>query len=122
MKALKEGVLLSTRLASLEERDDDSARFVAQGALAEALGFDSVWVGDSLVARPRLEPIAPLGALAARTSRIMLGTAVFLPAIRHPVQRSAFACNNRLPLARSPDARDRHGIQIFRHRTRAESF
>jgi alkanesulfonate monooxygenase SsuD/methylene tetrahydromethanopterin reductase-like flavin-dependent oxidoreductase (luciferase family) len=85
MKALKEGVLLSTRLASLEERDDDSARFVAQGALAEALGFDSVWVGDSLVARPRLEPIALLGALAARTSRIMLGTAVFLPAIRHPV-------------------------------------
>ena len=47
--------------------------------------MDSVWVGDSLVAKPRMEPLAVLGALAARTSRVRLGTAVLLPALRHPV-------------------------------------
>ena len=51
----------------------------------EEAGLDSVWVGDSLVAKPRLEPLATLGALAARTSKVRLGTAVLLPALRHPV-------------------------------------
>ena len=51
----------------------------------EEAGLDSVWVGDSLVAKPRLEPLATLGALAARTNRVRLGTAVLLPALRHPV-------------------------------------
>lgn len=52
---------------------------------AEALGFDSVWVGDSILARPRLEPLTTLAAVAARTQRVKLGTAVLLPALRHPV-------------------------------------
>ena len=51
----------------------------------EEAGLDSVWVGDSLVAKPRLEPLATLGALAARTKQVRLGTAVLLPALRHPV-------------------------------------
>ena len=37
--------------------------------------FDSVWVGDSLLAKPRLEAMVLLGALAARTRRVRLGTA-----------------------------------------------
>jgi alkanesulfonate monooxygenase SsuD/methylene tetrahydromethanopterin reductase-like flavin-dependent oxidoreductase (luciferase family) len=42
---------------------------------AEASGwFDSVWVGDNLVSRPRLEAIVTLSALAARTTRLQLGT------------------------------------------------
>lgn len=42
---------------------------------AEASGyFDSVWVGDNLTSRPRLEAIVTLSALAARTSRLELGT------------------------------------------------
>ena len=52
---------------------------------AEALGFDSVWVGDSLLARPRHEPLTLLAAAAARTRTVHLGTAVLLPAIRNPV-------------------------------------
>jgi len=52
---------------------------------AEDLGFSSVWIGDSLTARPRHEPLAVLAAVAARTRRIMLGTAVLLPALRNPV-------------------------------------
>jgi alkanesulfonate monooxygenase SsuD/methylene tetrahydromethanopterin reductase-like flavin-dependent oxidoreductase (luciferase family) len=43
--------------------------------LAEESGlFDSVWVGDNLTSRPRLEAIVTLSALAARTSRLELGT------------------------------------------------
>jgi alkanesulfonate monooxygenase SsuD/methylene tetrahydromethanopterin reductase-like flavin-dependent oxidoreductase (luciferase family) len=52
---------------------------------AENLGFDSVWVGDSLLARPRHDPLTLLAAVAARTQRVTLGTAVFLPALRNPV-------------------------------------
>jgi alkanesulfonate monooxygenase SsuD/methylene tetrahydromethanopterin reductase-like flavin-dependent oxidoreductase (luciferase family) len=37
--------------------------------------FDSVWVGDSLFAKPRLEAVTTLAAIAARTSRVKLGTA-----------------------------------------------
>jgi len=52
---------------------------------AEGLGFDSVWVGDSLLARPRHDPLTLLAAAAARTQKVQLGTAVFLPALRNPV-------------------------------------
>ena len=52
---------------------------------AEDLGFDSVWVGDLLLARPRHGPLTLLAAVAARTRKVTLGTAVFLPALRNPV-------------------------------------
>src|SRR3989449_11520592 len=42
---------------------------------AEASGaFDSLWVGDSLFAKPRLESLVLLSAMAARTRRVRLGT------------------------------------------------
>ncbi len=52
---------------------------------AEALGFHSVWVGDSLTARPRIDALTMLAAVGARTSRVRLGTAIFLAALRHPI-------------------------------------
>lgn len=36
--------------------------------------FGSVWVGDSLLAKPRLESIALLSGIATRTERVRLGT------------------------------------------------
>lgn len=36
--------------------------------------FDSVWVGDNLLSKARLEAIVTLSAIAARTRRIRLGT------------------------------------------------
>jgi alkanesulfonate monooxygenase SsuD/methylene tetrahydromethanopterin reductase-like flavin-dependent oxidoreductase (luciferase family) len=43
---------------------------------AEASGqFDSVWVGDSLFAKPRLDAVTLLAALAARTKTLRLGPA-----------------------------------------------
>jgi probable F420-dependent oxidoreductase len=52
---------------------------------AEEAGYHSVWVGDSVTAKPRLEALATLAALAVRTSRVKLGTAVLLAALRHPL-------------------------------------
>jgi alkanesulfonate monooxygenase SsuD/methylene tetrahydromethanopterin reductase-like flavin-dependent oxidoreductase (luciferase family) len=53
--------------------------------LADAAGYDAVWVGDSIVAKLRLEALTTLAYLAGITSRVRLGTAVLLPALRHPV-------------------------------------
>jgi alkanesulfonate monooxygenase SsuD/methylene tetrahydromethanopterin reductase-like flavin-dependent oxidoreductase (luciferase family) len=52
---------------------------------AEELGYDSLWVGDTLL-RPVLEPLATLAAVSSVTSRVTLGTAALLPAFRTPVQ------------------------------------
>jgi alkanesulfonate monooxygenase SsuD/methylene tetrahydromethanopterin reductase-like flavin-dependent oxidoreductase (luciferase family) len=49
------------------------------------LGFDSVWAGDSLLARPRLDPLIVLASCAAVTSRVTLGTAALTAALRHPL-------------------------------------
>jgi probable F420-dependent oxidoreductase len=81
---LRFGILLPTREVVLSGRSDPSSIYEL-GDRAEALGFHSVWVGDSLTARPRLEPLTTLAAVGARTRRIRLGTAVFLAALRHPV-------------------------------------
>jgi alkanesulfonate monooxygenase SsuD/methylene tetrahydromethanopterin reductase-like flavin-dependent oxidoreductase (luciferase family) len=52
---------------------------------AESLGFDSVWVGDSLFSKPRWEPITLLSAISQRTSRVKLGTACMVSGTRHPL-------------------------------------
>jgi alkanesulfonate monooxygenase SsuD/methylene tetrahydromethanopterin reductase-like flavin-dependent oxidoreductase (luciferase family) len=52
--------------------------------ICDAAGMD-LWVGDSIVAKPRLEPLTTLAYLAAITARARLGTAVLLPALRQPV-------------------------------------
>jgi probable F420-dependent oxidoreductase len=78
------GVLLPTREAVMSGHPD-AAPLLLMAEAAETLGFDSVWVGDSLTARPRFEPLTLLGAVAARTRRITLGTAVLLPPLRHPL-------------------------------------
>lgn len=55
------------------------------GASASRHGFNSVWVGDSLLDRPRLEPISLLGNLAARTTDIRLGTGCMITPLRNPL-------------------------------------
>ena len=40
---------------------------------AERLGYGSVWVGDSLLARPRHDPLTLLAALATVTKRVAVG-------------------------------------------------
>lgn len=83
------GVLLGTRYLVMKGEREGHMPAVAEllelASAAEAEGLDSIWVGDSLVSKPRLEPLSMLSALAAHTMRIRLGTAVLLPALRPPV-------------------------------------
>jgi probable F420-dependent oxidoreductase len=82
--ALRIGYLLPTREQVMEGRPE-AAPLLALAERAEGLGYDSIWVGDSITARPRHEPLTLLSAVAARTKRPELGTAVLLPALRNPV-------------------------------------
>ncbi len=82
--APKIGYLLPTRERVMEGRPETTP-LLDLAARAEGLSFDSVWVGDSLLARPRHDPLTLLAAVAARTTKVELGTAVFLPALRNPV-------------------------------------
>src|SRR5438132_13640049 len=48
--------------------------------------FDAVWVGDSLLAKPRLESVTLLSALAGVTSRVRLAVGCLATFVhRHPV-------------------------------------
>ncbi|MBV9834060.1 MAG: LLM class flavin-dependent oxidoreductase [Alphaproteobacteria bacterium] len=78
------GYLLPTRERVMEGQDETGS-LLALAERAEKLGFDSLWVGDSLLARPRHDPLTLLAAVAARTRKPELGTAVLLPALRNPV-------------------------------------
>jgi probable F420-dependent oxidoreductase len=78
------GLLLPTREAVMSGRPE-AGPILTLAERAEAAGFDSVWIGDSITAKPRHEPLTLLAAVAARTKRVRLGTAVLLAALRNPV-------------------------------------
>src|SRR5256884_3679978 len=78
------GVLIPTREVVMSGRPE-TGPLLAMAERAEAAGFDSVWIGDSLTARPRHEPLTLMSAIAARTRRVRIGTGVLLPALRNPV-------------------------------------
>jgi probable F420-dependent oxidoreductase len=51
----------------------------------DALGYDSVWVGDHLsFAIPILDPFIQLAQAAVASDRLLLGTGVYLLPLRHP--------------------------------------
>ena len=78
------GLLLPSREALLWAESDLSV-VIDAARDAEKAGFDSLWVGDSLLARPRGEPLTMLAGVAGATTRVQLGTAVLLPLLRHPL-------------------------------------
>jgi probable F420-dependent oxidoreductase len=79
------GFLLPTREIVMNQDVPNFREILDLAERAEDLGFHSVWVGDSVLARPRFEALTTLAAVAARTQRVRLGTAVLLPVIRQPV-------------------------------------
>ncbi|PKB72960.1 MAG: hypothetical protein BZY75_04280 [SAR202 cluster bacterium Io17-Chloro-G7] len=86
MSKAKLGILLPTRGLLIGDGPPDSADGIIELArIVDSAGLDSVWVGDSLTAKPRLEPLAMLAAIATHTHKVRLGTAVLLAALRHPV-------------------------------------
>src|SRR5258708_9845720 len=77
------GLLLPSR-ESLLWGNGDLAFVIEAARRAENAGFDSVWAGDSLLARPPGHPLTLLAAVAGATTRVTLRTAVRLPLPRHP--------------------------------------
>ena len=80
------GILIPTRGSVMQSaRRPPVEEGWAMARHADAAGYDAVWVGDSVVAKPRLDPMTTLAYVAGITGRVRLGTAVLLPALRHPV-------------------------------------
>ncbi|OIJ90599.1 monooxygenase [Streptomyces sp. MUSC 14] len=74
----------------------DPRELIDFAARAERLGYDSVFVGDSIRV-PIVDPLAMLSALAVVTERLTLGTGVLMPVLRRPVQTAhALASVDRL--------------------------
>src|SRR5687767_13662056 len=64
----------------------DPARLRAFLTRAETLGFASAWVVEQILGQiPSLEPVTVLTYAAAVTTRMRLGSAVLLTALRSPV-------------------------------------
>jgi len=82
---VKWGLSLPNRgaLFGLAEIDE----LIECAVVAEQSGvFESVWVGDSLIHKPRLEAITMLAALATYTKKVRLGTICMASfPVRHPV-------------------------------------
>jgi len=84
MSPVEFGVNLNNR-EPLIAPDYDLGMLLELAERAEELGFDSVWVGDSLFSKPRYDPIALLSAISQRTSRVRLGTACLVSSTRNPL-------------------------------------
>ena len=82
--SLEFGVNLNNR-EPLIAPDYDLPMLLSLAERVEELGFDSVWVGDSLFSKPRYEPIALLSAISQRTTRVGLGTACMVSSTRNPL-------------------------------------
>jgi alkanesulfonate monooxygenase SsuD/methylene tetrahydromethanopterin reductase-like flavin-dependent oxidoreductase (luciferase family) len=79
------GLTLSNR--ALVTRGTQAKDLIDMAVQAEDTGaIDAVWVGDSILSKPRLECIPLLGAIAAHTFRVKLGVACMATiAQRNPV-------------------------------------
>jgi alkanesulfonate monooxygenase SsuD/methylene tetrahydromethanopterin reductase-like flavin-dependent oxidoreductase (luciferase family) len=81
-------VRIGTQLPSRElviAGNSDPRALVDLAVALERGGADAVWVGESVVARPRFDAYTVLAAVAMATDRVQLGTAVVLPSLRSPV-------------------------------------
>ena len=84
MRPMRLGVLLPHRAVVLQSaRRPPVEECWTVARMCDEADMD-LWVGDSIVAKPRLEPLTTLAYLAAITTRARLGTAVLLPALRQP--------------------------------------
>lgn len=86
VRPMRTGILIPTRgIVMRSDRWPDVDQCWDMARHCDREGYDAVWVGDSIVAEPRLEPLTTLAYLAGITERVRLGTAVLLPALRQSV-------------------------------------
>ncbi len=79
---------------------EDLQQVLALGPVAEALGYDSIWVMDHLFNngyirerlddKPYYHPLATLSYLSATTSRVALGTSVLVLPYHNPVELAKY--------------------------------
>jgi alkanesulfonate monooxygenase SsuD/methylene tetrahydromethanopterin reductase-like flavin-dependent oxidoreductase (luciferase family) len=82
------GLLLHTRqLVRREDAAKSFAQLWIDAAQAEDLGFDHIWLGDSVTVldKARGDCLTAMAALAARTNKVKIGTVPMLAALRSPV-------------------------------------
>jgi alkanesulfonate monooxygenase SsuD/methylene tetrahydromethanopterin reductase-like flavin-dependent oxidoreductase (luciferase family) len=80
------GISLPTRQS--DGRAPTIGQLTQRAHLIERLGFDGIWLGDSVgrVQWPVPDPLVWLTAAAAATDRIELGTCILQVPLRHPVE------------------------------------
>jgi len=85
MKQASFGLTLPNRAVILGAiQADDLVRYTRQAE--ESGAFDTVWIGDSMLAKPRLESMTLLAGLATVTTRIRLAVGCMATFVhRHPV-------------------------------------
>ena len=88
--ALELGLLLHTRHLIREgEASSQLAELWETADVAEQIGFDHLWVGDSprlsLLDRAHADCLTVMAALAAKTSKIKIGTVPLIMALRNPL-------------------------------------
>jgi len=85
------GYLLPTRGVVLASDDPEElasrvrSEVIGLAETAERRGFDGVWAGDSVLAKPKLEPLSVLSGVAVATESIRLGTSIYIPTLRHAI-------------------------------------
>jgi alkanesulfonate monooxygenase SsuD/methylene tetrahydromethanopterin reductase-like flavin-dependent oxidoreductase (luciferase family) len=82
------GLLLHTRqIIRQEEAVNSFDQLWVDATRAEELGFDHIWLGDSVTVldKARGDCLTTMAALAARTKKVKIGAVPMLPALRNPV-------------------------------------
>jgi alkanesulfonate monooxygenase SsuD/methylene tetrahydromethanopterin reductase-like flavin-dependent oxidoreductase (luciferase family) len=82
------GLLLHTRqIVRQEDATKSFEQLWSDAAQAEELGFDHIWLGDSVTVldKARGDCLTTMAALAVRTNKIRIGAVPMLPALRNPV-------------------------------------
>lgn len=82
---------------------EDPHKVLDFGPMAEALGYDSVWVMDHLFNngyirerlddKPYYHPLATLSHLSATTQRVVLGTSVLVLPYHNPIELAKYAAS-----------------------------
>src|SRR5271169_270843 len=90
MTALSRTFGVATRNFTAYPEIPDARALVEYGVRVEALGYDSIWVWDHILLGvspnfPVVDSLTVLTGIAARTSRIKLGTGVLVLPLRNPV-------------------------------------
>ncbi|HZW56002.1 MAG TPA: LLM class flavin-dependent oxidoreductase [Nitrososphaerales archaeon] len=84
-KKITFGIVLPTR-GVLFSGSDPRKDVIELSKMTEEFGYDGVWAGDSILAKPRLDSISVLSAVAGATERLKLGTSCFASfPLRHPI-------------------------------------